>query len=99
MGKYNLGSNREMWNEWATLHVETEHYDVEGFKNGRCTLYPIEVEEIGDVKGKSLLHLMCHFGMDTISWARRGAKVTGMDFSDNAIDIVRSLAGGQGVCS
>ncbi|MFC1947394.1 class I SAM-dependent methyltransferase [Chloroflexota bacterium] len=93
MNKYNLDTNREMWNEWATLHVETEHYDVESFKNGRCTLYPVAVEEMGDVKGKSLLHLMCHFGMDTLSWARRGAKVTGMDFSDKAIGIARSLAG------
>ncbi|UCC17621.1 MAG: class I SAM-dependent methyltransferase, partial [Dehalococcoidales bacterium] len=50
------------------------------------------VEEIGDVNGKSLLHLMCHFGKDTLSWARRGAKVTGMDFSDKAISLARSLA-------
>ncbi|UCD08266.1 MAG: class I SAM-dependent methyltransferase [Dehalococcoidales bacterium] len=93
MNNYNLDSNKEMWNEWATLHAGSEFYDVEDFKNEKCSLYPVEVEEIGDVNGKSLLHLMCHFGKDTLSWARRGAKVTGVDFSDNAIDIARSLAG------
>jgi len=92
MKKYNLDSNREMWDEWAELHVNSEHYDVESFKEGECSLYPVAVEEVGDVNGKSLLHLMCHFGKDTLSWARRGAKVAGTDFSDNAIDIARSLA-------
>ena len=92
MKDFNLESNREMWNEWAELHVNSAHYDVESFKEGKCSLYPIAVEEVGDVSGKSLLHLMCHFGKDTLSWARRGAKVSGMDFSENAIDIARSLA-------
>ena len=92
MEKYNLESNREMWNEWATLHAGSEFYDVESFKKGKCSLYPVAVEEMGDVNGKSLLHLMCHFGKDTLSWARRGAKITGMDFSDNAINIARSLS-------
>lgn len=93
MEKYNLETNKEMWNEWATLHAESEFYDVESFKEGKCSLYPVEVEEIGDVNGKSMLHLMCHFGKDTLSWARRGAKVTGIDFSDSAINIARSLSG------
>jgi SAM-dependent methyltransferase len=91
MDKY-LENNKEMWNDWAPLHAKSEFYDVEGFKKGRCTLYQIELEEMGDVTGKSLLHLQCHFGLDTLSWARRGAKVTGVDFSDKAIDIARSLS-------
>jgi SAM-dependent methyltransferase len=91
MDTFNLETNKEMWNEWAELHVNSEFYDVESFKKGRCSLYPIAVEEAGDVSGKSLLHLMCHFGIDTLSWARRGAKVTGVDFSDNATDIARSM--------
>lgn len=96
MDKY-LENNREMWNDWAPLHAESEFYDVESFKKGRCTLYPIEVEEMGDVTGKSLLHLMCHFGMDTLSWARRGAKATGVDFSGKAIDIARGLSKELGI--
>lgn len=87
-----LKSNREMWDKLTPIHAQSEFYDVDGFKRGRCTLQPIEIEEIGDVTGKSLLHLQCHFGMDTMSWARRGATVTGADFSEEAINLARSLA-------
>jgi len=62
------------------------------FRNGEVHLYPIEIEEVGDVRGKSLLHLQCHFGMDTMSWARLGADVTGLDFSDNAIETARQIS-------
>ncbi len=92
MYKY-LKNNRDLWNELTTIHAQSEFYDVEGFKNGRSSmLYPIELEEMGDVNGKSLLHLQCHFGMDTLSWARLGAKVTGVDFSDKSIELARSLS-------
>lgn len=85
-------ANRDLWNEITPIHARSEFYDVDGFKNGRSSmLYPIELEEVGDVSGKSLLHLQCHFGMDTLSWARLGAKVTGVDFSDKAIELGRSL--------
>ena len=87
-----LRNNRDLWNEITPFHARSDFYDVEGFKNGRSSmLYPIELEEMGDVTGKSLLHLQCHFGMDTLSWARLGAKVTGVDFSDKAIELARSL--------
>ena len=55
------------------------------------TLHDVERREVGDVAGKTLLHLQCHFGLDTMSWARLGAKATGVDFSDAAIDLARSL--------
>jgi SAM-dependent methyltransferase len=87
-----LTANRTLWNTWAEVHVGSAFYDVEGFKAGRSSLHPIEIEEVGDVTGKSLLHLQCHFGMDTLSWARRGAEVTGVDFSDRAIKLATSLA-------
>ena len=75
-----LKQNHDLWNEITPIHARSDFYDVEGFKTGRSSmLYPIELEEMGDVAGKSLLHLQCHFGMDTLSWARRGAKVTGVD--------------------
>lgn len=91
MDKYVKG-NQELWNESTPIHAQSEFYDVEGFKKGKCTLKSIELEELGDVSGKSLLHLQCHFGMDTLSWARLGAKVTGVDFSDKSIELARSLS-------
>lgn len=66
-------------------------YDVDGFRAGRITLTDIEIDEIGPVAGKSLLHLQCHFGMDTISWARLGAKATGVDLSDASIEMADKL--------
>jgi len=99
-----IESNRKLWDAWAGDHAASEFYDVEGFKAGRCTLQEIERQELGEVAGKSLLHLQCHFGLDTLSWARLGAKVTGADFSPKAIEIARSLAtecgiGAEFVCS
>ena len=87
-----LKQNRAMWNELVPIHAKSRFYDVPGFLAGRSSLLPIEREELGDVRGKSLLHLQCHFGMDTLSWARLGAQVTGVDFSDKAIDVARDLA-------
>ncbi|MCP5103936.1 MAG: class I SAM-dependent methyltransferase, partial [bacterium] len=54
---------------------------------------PIEKEELGNTAGKSLLHLQCHFGLDTLSWARLGAAVTGVDFSERSIQMARSISG------
>lgn len=93
-----MKNNRELWNEITPIHTQSEFYDVEGFKNGRSSmLYPIELEEMGDVSGKSLLHLQCHFGMDTLSWARLGTRVTGVDFSDKSIDLAHSLSEELGI--
>lgn len=85
-------ANLPLWNEMTPIHARSAFYDVEGFKHGRITLGNLEREEVGDVAGKSLLHLQCHFGMDTLSWARLGAHVTGVDFSDEAIALARSLS-------
>jgi len=89
--------NRELWNELTPIHTRSEFYDVEGFKAGKSTLRAIELEELGDVSGKSLLHLQCHFGLDTLSWARLGARVTGVDFSDRAMAMARSLSNELGI--
>lgn len=89
--------NLELWNELTSIHTESEFYDVERFRNGRNTLKSIEMEELGDVAGKTLLHLQCHFGLDTLSWARLGAEVTGVDFSDKAVGYARDLAAGTGI--
>ena len=66
-------------------------YDVESFKAGKITLTDIEIDEMGSVDGKSLLHLQCHFGLDTMSWARLGANVTGVDLSDASIELANEL--------
>ena len=84
--------NRKAWDTWAEAHFGSEFYDVRGFLEGRNTLRPIEREALGDVAGKSLLHLQCHFGMDTLSWARLGADVTGVDFSPTAMELAQRLA-------
>ena len=86
-----LQINRDNWNERVPVHAASDFYDVEGFKSGRITLTEIERREIGDVSGKTLLHLQCHFGLDTMSWSRLGAKATGVDFSEAAIDQARAL--------
>ena len=86
-----LEINRTNWNERTPVHAASAFYDVEGFRAGQTTLREIELREVGEVSGRSLLHLQCHFGLDTMSWARQGAKATGIDFSDAAIDLARSL--------
>jgi SAM-dependent methyltransferase len=86
-----MRANRDRWDELVAIHARSAFYDVAGFKAGKTSLRPIELEELGDVAGKSLLHLQCHFGLDSLSWARRGARVTGVDYSENAIALARSL--------
>lgn len=88
--------NRDLWNRWTPIHEKSAFYDVAGFRAGASTLKHVELQELGRVEGKRLLHLQCHFGMDTLSWARRGARVTGVDLSDAAIELARSLAREEG---
>ena len=89
--------NRHAWGLRTAVHLKSDFYDVASFKQGRNSLLTIEQEELGDVRGRSLLHLQCHFGMDTLSWARLGARVTGADFSEEAIAVARSLAAEVGL--
>ena len=84
--------NRAHWDEATRLHLRGDLYGVREFKAGGCRLHHVEVDEVGDVQGKRLLHLQCHFGLDTLSWARRGAIVTGVDFSPESIASARRLA-------
>ncbi len=92
-----IRANRDLWNGWAELHVESAFYDVESFKAGRQSLDAVELEGVGDVQDMSLLHLQCHFGLDTMSWARRGARVMGIDFSEKAVAHARRLARELGI--
>ncbi len=82
--------NSKLWDELVDVHVKS--YGVEKFLAGQTTLDEIQLRELGELKGKRVLHLQCHFGMDTLSLAREGAIVTGVDFSEKAIDSARKLS-------
>jgi SAM-dependent methyltransferase len=84
-------ANKDGWNKRTTVHQSSAFYNVDAFKKGKSSLNKIELEEVGNVKGKSLLHLQCHFGMDTLSWEREGATVTGVDLSDEAIALAQQI--------
>jgi len=81
--------NRDWWNERVAAHLTGQFYDIDGFLAGGSTLRPFEAAEMGDVSGATLVHLQCHFGLDTLSWARRGAEATGVDFSPSAVAAAR----------
>jgi SAM-dependent methyltransferase len=89
--------NKALWDERVPIHVASDFYDVAGFKAGGQTLRDFELAEVGDVTGLQLVHLQCHFGLDTLSWARRGAHVTGLDFSEKAIEAARAVADETGL--
>lgn len=87
-----LEYNRANWDERVPIHVDGTFYDVGSFVAGRETLEPFELAEVGDVRGKSLLHLQSHIGTETLGWARHGATVTGLDFSQPAMEAAAGLA-------
>ncbi len=87
-----IETNKIAWNKRTPIHIDSEFYNNTDFKKGKCSLKKIELDEIGDVKNKKLLHLQCHFGQDSISFARMGAKVTGVDFSTIAINKAQRIS-------
>jgi SAM-dependent methyltransferase len=87
-----LAANLENWNSRVRIHTESRFYDVEGWLREAPGPPQREIEALGDVEGKTLVHLQCHFGMDTMQWARVGAVATGLDFSPAAIDEAVVLA-------
>jgi SAM-dependent methyltransferase len=90
-------TNKRRWNELVKIHAQSAEYDLDGFLAGKTSLHRVELEALGNVAGKSLLHLQCHFGLDTISWSRLGAKATGVDFSETGIELARELAKRVGI--
>jgi len=92
-----LRTNQELWDGWTGIHRGSSFYDLDAFLSGDSSLKEIEREALGEVDGKRLLHLQCHFGMDTLSWARLGAEATGVDFSPKAIEAARELAAQAGI--
>ncbi|HEY7523400.1 MAG TPA: class I SAM-dependent methyltransferase [Candidatus Limnocylindrales bacterium] len=92
-----LEANRRLWDAWTELHEHAPFYDLDGFRRGGIRLRDYELAEVGPVAGKRLLHLQCHFGIDSLSWARLGARVTGVDFSPRAVALAASLAAELGL--
>lgn len=84
--------NRQSWNNRTDTHVNSLFYDLSGFMKGKSSLNDIELSLLGDIKDKSILHLQCHFGQDTISLSRLGAVATGVDLSDKAIEYAKKIA-------
>ena len=84
-------TNKETWNKKVAVHAESNMYELEAFKAGKSSLMRYELEALGNVNGKSLLHLQCHFGQDTLSWARMGAECVGVDLSDEGIKLAKQL--------
>jgi 2-polyprenyl-3-methyl-5-hydroxy-6-metoxy-1,4-benzoquinol methylase len=84
--------NKRSWDNRLESHLSSDFYNLKEFLNGKSSLNTFELDLLGDVKGKSILHLQCHFGQDSISLSRMGAKVTGMDFSEKSIEKAKELA-------
>ena len=84
--------NRQSWNNRTDTHIKSEFYDLDSFLKGKSSLKEIELNLLGNLQGKTILHLQCHFGQDTISLSRLGAEVTGVDLSDKAIEKAKQIA-------
>ncbi|WP_341832519.1 class I SAM-dependent methyltransferase [Sphingobacterium thalpophilum] len=87
-----IAINKHSWNNRTDTHLKSDFYNLAGFLKGETSLNSIELALLGDISGKKILHLQCHFGQDTISLSRLGAKITGVDLSDKAIESAREIA-------
>ncbi len=90
-------ANRRRWNEVTPVHAKSKFYDVEAFLSENITIPKHEIAAVGPVRGLKLLHTQCHFGLDTPSWARLGATVVGVDFSEEAVSRAGRLARRSGL--
>ncbi len=83
--------NKRLWDNKTDIHYKSDFYDVDSFLKGKDSLNQIEIGLLGDINSKKILHLQCHFGLDTISLSRNGAIATGVDLSENAISKANQL--------
>ncbi|QDY78082.1 class I SAM-dependent methyltransferase [Streptomyces qinzhouensis] len=85
--------NQSNWDERVPIHMTSDFYELDAFRAGKDPLRDFELAEVGEVGGRSLLHLQCHIGLDTLAWARHGAsRVVGLDFSQPAVASANALA-------
>lgn len=87
-----IQTNKTLWNNKVSIHLDSEFYDMAAFMAGKSSLNTIELDILGNIDGLKVLHLQCHFGQDTISLSRLGARATGIDFSEKAIEIAERIA-------
>ena len=87
-----FNANKELWNKLVKINFHSKFYDREKFQRTKNSLNSIELDEFGNIAGKSILHLQCHFGQDTISLSNLGAEATGVDFSEEAIEQAKNLS-------
>jgi SAM-dependent methyltransferase len=87
-----IEANKTAWDKKVTYDVESSYYNVKDFVKGKSSLNKLELDLLGNIQNKKLLHLQCYFGLDTLSFARLGAVSTGVDFSENAINYARNLS-------
>ena len=90
-------TNKRLWEKRTHVHIGSEFYETDAIVAGKSSLTEIEEALLPDLHGKRMLHLQCHFGLDTISLARRGAICTGLDFSEEAIRNAKELSEKAGV--
>ncbi|MFN8376326.1 MAG: class I SAM-dependent methyltransferase [Anaerolineae bacterium] len=95
--KHHHETNRISWNAATEAHNSHKGDQAAFFRAGGSTLYPDEIELLGDLSGKTLVHLQCNAGQDTLSLARLAAVVTGVDISDTAIAFARQLSADSGL--
>ncbi|WP_163930756.1 bifunctional 2-polyprenyl-6-hydroxyphenol methylase/3-demethylubiquinol 3-O-methyltransferase UbiG [Paraferrimonas sp. SM1919] len=84
--------NKAAWNARTELHLTSSFYDVDAFLKSKNSLNALELNLLGELTAKSVLHLQCHFGQDSLSMQQLGAQVTGVDIADNAINAAKDLA-------
>lgn len=84
--------NKKWWDNITSVHAKSSLYNLKKFGKSATSLQTVELQELGTIKGKTILHLLCHFGMDSLSLARKGARVTGVDLSSQSILLAKSLS-------
>src|SRR5437763_17001969 len=94
-----LELNRANWDERVAVHRAVPEYALDSIRDGAARMNAIEEEELGPVAGLRVLHLQCHFGHDSLIMARRGAEVTGVDFSPAAVEVARQNAAALGLAA
>jgi SAM-dependent methyltransferase len=87
-----MSANRRNWEDRVPIHLASRFYDVDRWLKIRPGPRAWEMAALGDVDGLDLVHLQCHFGLDTLAWADAGARVTGLDFSPAAVEAATDLA-------
>jgi len=88
-------ANKQGWDGLAETHYR--NYHIDRLISGKPLLNELITKEVGDVRGKSLVHLLCHIGTDTLSWALLGAQVTGIDISSESLKYAKKLSQQMGI--